>query len=74
MSTNNLEDFDENTTVFIHLVCHTHDDVGWNLIPEDYYKTKVKQILTKVIEALYENLERKFSFAEIFYFEKWWID
>eukprot|EP00347_Sterkiella_histriomuscorum_P019319 403342106 len=58
--------------IYIHMVSHSHQDVGWNLSPEDYYSQKVKRILDSLMVALKQNETRKFTYAEIYYFEKWW--
>jgi hypothetical protein len=58
-------------TVF-HFVCHSHDDVGWNLSPDEYYEQRVNKIISSVIAALLENPLRRFSQAEVYYFERWW--
>ncbi len=54
------------------MVCHSHDDVGWNLTPEEYYAQKVQHILDTVIVALETDERRKFSQAEVYFFERWW--
>lgn len=54
------------------MVSHSHDDVGWINTPEEYYEIKVRTIITSVINSLLENESRRFSQAEIYYFEKWW--
>lgn len=56
----------------IHIVCHSHDDVGWLMTPEQYYNNKVREIITSVVEALKKDPKRKFSQTEIYFFEKWW--
>lgn len=64
----------------IHLVVHTHDDVGWLKTVEQYYYggrpsiqlASVQYILDSVIEALEENPERRFIYVETAFFWKWW--
>ena len=47
----------------IHVVPHSHDDVGWKETVNEYYQghgqIQVKQIYDTVIEALIQNPQRK---------------
>ena len=64
----------------VHLVPHTHDDVGWlKTVDQYYYGSKnyiqqacVRNILDSVISQLRENPSRRFIYVEIAFFEKWW--
>ena len=64
----------------IHLVPHTHDDVGWLKTVDEYYygannviqHTGVKQILDSVIPQLLLDPSRRFIYVEIAFFERWW--
>ena len=64
----------------VHLVCHTHDDVGWLKTVDQYYMgannsiqhAAVQYILDSVILALSENPQRTFSYAEQAFFQRWW--
>ncbi|XP_071865397.1 lysosomal alpha-mannosidase II isoform X2 [Bombus fervidus] len=65
----------------IHLVAHTHDDVGWLKTVDQYYfgsrsriqKAGVQYILDSVIQALLANPERKFIYVETSFLWKWWL-
>ncbi|XP_043485751.1 lysosomal alpha-mannosidase isoform X1 [Polistes fuscatus] len=65
----------------IHLVPHTHDDVGWLKTVDQYYfgsrskiqKAGVQYILDSVIEALLKNPDRRFIYVETAFFWKWWL-
>lgn len=46
-----LED-DDDDYIHFHLVCHSHDDVGWTWTPEQYYSERVRLIITNVVNAL----------------------
>jgi hypothetical protein len=63
---------DREEKIVFHVVSHSHDDVGWINTPEEYYEMKVRTIITSVVNSLLESPSRKFSQAEIYYFEKWW--
>eukprot|EP01135_Chromosphaera_perkinsii_P003063 Nk52_evm10s234 gene=Nk52_evmTU10s234 len=81
----NREDHEENDSnlIHVHLIPHSHDDVGWLKTTEEYYlgtndvdhpNTCVKCILDGVTSALFENPSRSFSVVEISYFKRWWMD
>jgi alpha-mannosidase len=65
----------------VHVVPHTHDDVGWRKTVEQYYhgwnetidsRGAVNEILSTAVEALLENAARTFAYAEIKFFSMWW--
>ncbi|XP_018570360.1 lysosomal alpha-mannosidase [Anoplophora glabripennis] len=64
----------------VHLVPHSHDDVGWLKTVDQYYygmKTDIQQagvqyIITSVVEALMENSDRRYIQVETAFFWKWW--
>uniref|UniRef100_A0AC34RGC3 Glycoside hydrolase family 38 N-terminal domain-containing protein n=1 Tax=Panagrolaimus sp. JU765 TaxID=591449 RepID=A0AC34RGC3_9BILA len=59
--------------VNIHLIAHTHDDMGWLKTADDYFigfhneqvKVGVQYIIDSVLNALKRNPSRKFVYAEI---------
>lgn len=62
----------ESEMIYVHLVCHSHDDVGWQMPPEQYYFMRVDGIITTMVKALKMNKNRRFSQTEIYNFERWW--
>jgi len=63
----------------VHLIPHTHDDVGWLKTVDQYYwgsynrfKSGVQYILDSVIESLLQNDKRKFIYVETAFFWMWW--
>ncbi len=64
----------------IHVVPHTHDDVGWLKTIDQYYNgwndtiqvVSVREILTSVVEALEDNPSRTFTYVEQKFFTMWW--
>jgi hypothetical protein len=65
----------------VHVVPHTHDDVGWLKTVEQYYfgwnetiqrKACVKDILDTVVSSLLENESRTFTYVESKFFSMWW--
>ncbi|KAG7212847.1 hypothetical protein KM043_002203 [Ampulex compressa] len=65
----------------IHLVPHTHDDVGWLKTVDQYYygsrstiqKAGVQYIIDSAIQALLANPERRFIYVETAFLWKWWV-
>jgi len=64
----------------VHLVPHTHDDVGWLKTVDQYYiglnntiqNAAVKYVLDSVVAALARNPDRKFTYVEQAFFQRWW--
>ncbi|VDM30478.1 unnamed protein product [Hydatigera taeniaeformis] len=64
----------------VHIVPHTHDDVGWLKNIDQYYfgdgkwyqTASVQYILDSVMHALSLNPSRKFTYVEMAFFERWW--
>ena len=64
----------------VHLVPHTHDDVGWLKTVDEYFygannsiqHAGVQYILDSVIPALQQNKDRTFIYVEIAFFTRWW--
>ncbi|KAF9417247.1 hypothetical protein HW555_005649 [Spodoptera exigua] len=65
----------------VHIVPHTHDDVGWLKTVDQYYygsrnniqKAGVQYILDSVVKELWESPERRFIYVETAFFWKWWV-
>ncbi|KAJ4433197.1 hypothetical protein ANN_15454, partial [Periplaneta americana] len=66
----------------VHLVPHTHDDVGWLKTLDQYYygsnnsiqNAGVQYIIDSVLDALLKNPERRFIYVETAFFWKWWVE
>jgi len=64
----------------VHLVPHTHDDVGWLKTVDQYYygshseiqEASVQYILDTVVTSLLEDEHRRFIYVEIAFFNRWW--
>ncbi|GAV59507.1 Glyco_hydro_38 domain-containing protein/Glyco_hydro_38C domain-containing protein/Alpha-mann_mid domain-containing protein [Cephalotus follicularis] len=64
----------------VHLVPHSHDDVGWLKTVDQYYVGAnnsirgacVQNVLDSVISALLDDKNRKFIYVEIAFFQRWW--
>lgn len=65
----------------VHIVPHTHDDVGWlKTVDEYFYGNRnniqiagVETILDSVVDALKKDHNRRFIYVETAFFWKWWI-
>jgi hypothetical protein len=60
------------SSLTVHLVPHSHDDVGWLSTVDQYYIDHVQHILTSVVQALKRVPDRKFVYVEQAYFQRWW--
>ena len=64
----------------VHIVPHTHDDVGWLKTVDQYYSgtnrsidpAGVKYILDTVVQELQRDARRTFIYVEIAFFARWW--
>lgn len=80
-SIKSVEDYDPSDNVLnIHIVPHTHDDVGWLKTVEQYYYGQnntirhacVSCILDSLVYALEMNPKRTFTYVEMAFFTMWW--
>ncbi|KAF7819347.1 putative alpha-mannosidase [Senna tora] len=58
----------------VHLVAHTHDDVGWLKTVDQYYGACVQNVLDSLVSALLADKNRKFIYVEQAFFLRWWKD
>lgn len=72
---------DSNDPIKMHILVSSHMDPGWTYTFEELYQgvehqggSSVKSILNNVFEALVRDPKRKYSMAEVSYFERWWRD
>ncbi|GJQ67661.1 hypothetical protein Trydic_g16491 [Trypoxylus dichotomus] len=72
----------DSTKINIHLVPHSHDDVGWLKTVDQYYygarnaiqEAGVQHIIGSVIQALQKDATRRFIQVETAFFWQWWQD
>ncbi|KAL1569764.1 alpha-mannosidase [Salvia divinorum] len=82
---NRVEGYDTGSGVVdgklnVHLVAHSHDDVGWLKTIDQYYVGSnnsiqgacVENVLDSVVVSLLRDPNRKFIFAEMAFFSRWW--
>lgn len=62
----------------VHIIPHSYDDSAWEKTVDEYLYPGigkgpgVKGILDTAIQALKQNSQRTFVFAEMLFFKKWW--
>ncbi|MCQ2817333.1 MAG: hypothetical protein MJ252_08725 [archaeon] len=56
----------------IHLIAHSHMDPGWIKTDQEFFNQDVYPIYDTVYNAMIEKPERKFVFAEIINFKRWY--
>ncbi|XAR73763.1 Alpha-mannosidase [Bertholletia excelsa] len=64
----------------VHLVPHTHDDVGWLKTIDQYYVGSnnsiqgacVENVLDSVVMSLLKDPNRRFIYVEMAFFQRWW--
>ena len=64
----------------VHLVPHTHDDTGWLKTVDQYHTgannsiqhANVGRLISSVVDSLARNPDRKFIYAEVAFFQRWW--
>ncbi|GFS02334.1 alpha-mannosidase [Elysia marginata] len=56
----------------VHLVPHTHDDVGWIITVDQYYYKQVQWILDGVIAELKADPSKRFIYVEQAFFTRWY--
>ena len=56
----------------VHLIAHSHDDVGWMHTTDQYYEVEVRRIINNVVASLRANPNRKFIQVEMYFFDRWW--
>eukprot|EP01112_Ceratiomyxa_fruticulosa_P009601 TRINITY_DN2513_c0_g1_i1.p1 TRINITY_DN2513_c0_g1~~TRINITY_DN2513_c0_g1_i1.p1 ORF type:complete len:1175 (-),score=244.78 TRINITY_DN2513_c0_g1_i1:43-3567(-) len=66
--------WEEGEELNVYIVPHSHNDPGWWETFEGYYQQWTKGIITSVVNALSADVRRKFIWAEISYFQRWWED
>jgi len=73
-----LVEVNASTTLSIHLIPHTHDDIGWLKTVDQYYYDSEKQItqmgvqyiLDSVLPVLNLDSKKRFIYVEIGFFPK----
>ena len=64
----------------MHVIAHTHDDVGWVKSVDDFYTgfkgdkshSRVEEILNEVVRELLRDPNRLFTYVEMKFFNMWY--
>ena len=72
----------DETHLYIHLLAHTHDDVGWLKTVDEYFTGTntsqqlafVEMILDTTINELALDPNKKFTYVEMKFFTMWWFE
>ncbi|KAH7699540.1 mannosidase alpha class 2a, partial [Aphelenchoides avenae] len=64
----------DNETLHVFVVMQSHADPGWLRTFEDYYNTKVKDILSNACDFLTKHEDLSFIWTEMVFLERWWQD
>lgn len=68
------------TQLFVHLIAHSHDDLGWKKTVDGYFSggrpdiqnAYVEMTLDTTIAELMKNPNRKYTQVEMKFFQMWW--
>ena len=71
---------DGDGVINVHIVSHSHDDVGWLKTVDQYFygannsiqHAGVQYILDTVVAQCMMNPDRKFTYVEMAFFQRWW--
>lgn len=66
--------------LYVHLIPHTHDDVGWLKTVDDYFTganpldqvADVRAIITTAMAELLKDPTKRFTYVEMKFFSMWW--
>lgn len=73
---------DEPGITNVHIIAHTHDDVGWLKTVDEYYAglnnsiqhASVRHILESTVDSLVSNPDRKFIYVEQAFFQRFFAE
>ena len=66
--------------ITVHLISHTHDDVGWLKTVDEYFtgydndiaQAGVHLIIETMIDELINDPNKRFTYVEMKFFSMWW--
>ncbi|CAD5229226.1 unnamed protein product [Bursaphelenchus okinawaensis] len=78
-SWDNCPSFDSENDINVHIIPHTHDDMGWIKTVDDYYTGAKKRLVNVGVQFIYDSVidelskdkDRRFVFAEVGFLMRW---
>eukprot|EP00954_Amorphochlora_amoebiformis_P000727 56689-Amorphochlora_amoeboformis.AAC.1 len=64
----------DDEVITAHIIPHSHCDPGWLSTFEGYYTSDVNRILDEAVNQLIGDSKRRFIWAEISFFSRWYED
>ena len=66
--------------LYVHLIPHSHDDVGWLKTPDEYFTgssqniqvANVSNIIDTYVMELLDDPKKRFTQVEMKFFSMWW--
>ncbi|PIA13265.1 hypothetical protein COEREDRAFT_83608, partial [Coemansia reversa NRRL 1564] len=58
----------------LHMLTHSHSDIGWNLSFEGYYTASVHRVVRQVTRELWADRRRRFTWGDIGFLDMWMAD
>ncbi|ORX67622.1 hypothetical protein DL89DRAFT_47974 [Linderina pennispora] len=55
----------------LHIVPHSHSDIGWNLSFRQYYDKSVHQVMRSVVQELFADNKRRFIWGDLAFVDMW---
>ncbi|KAJ1801585.1 mannosyl-oligosaccharide 1,3-1,6-alpha-mannosidase activity protein [Coemansia sp. RSA 2399] len=62
------------TNLTLHIIAHSHSDIGWNYSFGKYYELRVRQVLRNVAAALWMDRTRTFTWGDVAFLDMWLDD
>ncbi|KAJ2905692.1 Alpha-mannosidase 2, partial [Coemansia aciculifera] len=55
----------------LHVVPHSHSDIGWNLSFQGYYSQSVHLVMRRVVTELWKDTRRRFTWGDLAFVDMW---
>ncbi|KAJ1735468.1 mannosyl-oligosaccharide 1,3-1,6-alpha-mannosidase activity protein [Coemansia biformis] len=55
----------------VHILPHSHSDIGWNLSFEGYYRASVHEVMRRVVVELWADRQRRFTWGDLAFLDLW---
>ncbi|KAJ2732210.1 mannosyl-oligosaccharide 1,3-1,6-alpha-mannosidase activity protein [Coemansia sp. BCRC 34962] len=62
------------SSLTLHLVPHSHSDIGWNLSFDGYYHRSVREVMRRVVSELWLDSRRRFTWGDLAFIDMWLSD